>query len=159
MYLQAIGNIQENIDEYIKDVMDKDSYILYLEELNKNPFIKMVFVYIIPYLFQTENKKSEPEEDNIKTGIQALIEKNKKKLGEIEKKNSSFEKYIVSFIYKSEQNYDIVKNITYTYLNNIIENVAIIAEEDKKKSKNKTDSSKPMESVAKKITERGKDVK
>lgn len=72
MYLQAIGNVQENIDEYIKDVMDKDSYILYLEELNKNPFIKMVFVYIIPYLFQTENKKSEPEEDNVKTGIQAL---------------------------------------------------------------------------------------
>ena len=138
--------------------MNEDSYFAYLEELNKNPFIKMVFVYIIPYLFKIESKEEKTKEENkIKTGIQALIDRNKKNITEIENTNNSFEKYVISFMYKSEQNYDIVEKITYTYLNNIVKNISIISEEDKK-NKEKKDT-KPIESISTKIAGRSKDGK
>lgn len=137
--------------EYLEICMDKKSYNLFYERYKKNPFIKICFRYLVPYLFKVE-KEEVVEKNEIKSGLQALIERNKKRSEKLEKENNSFEKNVINFLYKLEQDYSLVDKITYSYLLNISENLKQIQEEDKKKrDSNKATTTKPMESVAKKL--------
>ena len=105
----------------------------------------------MPYLFKVE-KEEVVEKNEIKSGLQALIERNKKRSEKLEKENNSFEKNVINFLYKLEQDYSLVDKITYSYLLNISENLKQIQEEDKKKKDgNKATTTKPMESVANKL--------
>ena len=81
--------------EYLKICMDNESYELFKLEREKNPFIILVFKYIVPYLFHID-KEVEDKPDPIKSGLQALIDRNKKRVKETEKANYSFEKSIYS---------------------------------------------------------------
>ena len=131
--------------------MDKKSYNLFYEKKKKNPFIKICFRYLIPYLFKVD-KEEVVEKNEIKSGLQALIERNKKRSEKLEKENNSFEKNVINFLYKLEQDYSLVDKITYSYLLNISENLKQIQEEDKNnKDGNKATTTKSMESVAKKL--------
>ena len=68
--------------------MDKKSYNLFYERYKKNPFIKICFRYLIPYLFKVD-KEEVVEKNEIKSGLQALIERNKKRSEKLEKENNS----------------------------------------------------------------------
>ena len=85
-------------------------------------------------------------------GFTPTDEMNKKRSEKLEKENNSFEKNVINFLYKLEQDYSLVDKITYSYLLNISENLKQIQEEDKnKKDGNKATTTKPMESVANKL--------
>ena len=137
--------------EYLKICMDNESYELFKLEREKNPFIILAFKYIVPYLFHID-KEVEDKPDPIKSGLQALIDRNKKRVKETEKANYSFEKSIISFMYKLELDYSLVDKITYSYFININKNLKEITKEDNKnKDGNKATTTKSMESVAKKL--------
>ena len=137
--------------EYLKVCMDDESNDLFILEIKRNPFIILDFKYIVPYLFHID-KEIEDKPDPIKSGLQALIDRNKKRVKETEKANYSFEKSIISFMYKLELDYSLVDKITYSYFININKNLKEITEEDNKnKDGNKATTTKPMESVAKKL--------
>lgn len=93
---------------------------------------------IIPSLFFFEEKKKKKEEKNkIKTGLELLMERNKKKIENIKKDEISLENYIVSFIKSTEQNYSIVNEITYTYMKTISEELKVLREKEEAMMKNK----------------------
>ena len=54
--------------EYLKICMDNESYELFKLEREKNPFIILVFKYIVPYLFHID-KEVEDKPDPIKSGL------------------------------------------------------------------------------------------
>ena len=106
--------------------------------MQHNPFILFSFYWLVPQLFF--DKEEEKEDDEIKSGIQALIAKNKKKAKEngVKTEETSFEEYVINFISKTEQDYTIVDKITYTYMKTISRNLHAIHEKDEKSKNKKT---------------------
>jgi hypothetical protein len=154
MYLQELGNYNSNLYEYLKLCMDRESFDKFIISYKKNPFIICAFKYIIPQLFiRKNNDKSVDKPEEKKTGIFALIERNKERAKQFKKEEVTFSNFMINFISKTEQDYSIVNKVTYTYLLNINSELAKIAEKEKAERENK-DGVKPLENVSTSINKR-----
>ena len=139
LYLQTLGDHKEHIVEFLRVCLEDSSYRRLLINLQHNPFIIFSFYWLVPQLFFDKEEDKE-EEDEIKSGIQALIARNKKKAQEngAKPEETSFEEYVINFISKTEQDYTIVDKITYTYMKTISRNLHAIHEKDEKAKNKKT---------------------
>ena len=153
MYLQELGNYNNNLYEYLRICMDKESFSKFLNIYKRNPFNIIAFKYILPQLFIRKKIEVEDKPEEKKTGIFALIERNKKRSAELKKEEFSFNNFMINFISKTEQDYSIVNNVTYTYLLNISSELAKISEKEKLE-REKKDGTKSIENVSTSINKR-----